>query len=318
MNSKYSRQAFTLVELLVVIAIIGILIALLLPAVQAAREAARRMSCTNNLKQLGLAMHTYHDTFKALTAGCHYSEIIEGDTDKRGGLGYPARGQMVWSAMILPFIEGNNLFAKTDFNVASFTAIDVSGDTGENSGHQNNKELANNAPKTFVCPSAPILIKAPIGTFKDYAVNGGIDGTLAERVTTHPTALFFRNSYLNMGAISDGTSNTFMLIESTNTYDFSNTQYNSGENGFAGYECGNPFIFVGDYSSGFARGGAAYPINSRSQYQWERVRAAKGWHTGGINVSLADASVHFVSETINITIYDAAYTRSGGESTSLP
>ena len=101
------RPAFTLVELLVVIAIIGILVALLLPAVQAAREAARRMQCSNNLKQLGLAFHNYHDVFKVLPYGSAWWGPSGRFGDNRG---------WCWNAMILPFIEQSAVHAKINFS----------------------------------------------------------------------------------------------------------------------------------------------------------------------------------------------------------
>lgn len=98
------RRGFTLVELLVVIAIIGVLVALLLPAVQAAREAARRMSCSNNLKQIGLALHVYHDAYRRFPAGWHGYDMATGQPN---WLGEPGWG---WCASILPYMEQRNLF----------------------------------------------------------------------------------------------------------------------------------------------------------------------------------------------------------------
>lgn len=100
---RSSRRAFTLVELLVVIAIIGILVGLLLPAVQAAREAARRMQCQNNLKQMGLALHNYHDTYNSFPGGT----TINGPC-----CGTPA--QMTWAIAILPFIEQSSIYNQYD------------------------------------------------------------------------------------------------------------------------------------------------------------------------------------------------------------
>ena len=118
------RPAFTLVELLVVIAIIGILIALLLPAVQAAREAARRSQCTNSMKQIGLALHNYHDTHRCLPVGA-----LPGWT---GGTGGDATSRWVhgtnWRAAILPYLEQESLYDKLNFNGASFCGY--SGDEG--------------------------------------------------------------------------------------------------------------------------------------------------------------------------------------------
>ena len=109
------RPAFTLVELLVVIAIIGILVGLLLPAVQAAREAARRMQCSNNLKQLGLALHNYHDTFRQFPI--NYSMSPAGPNGGGGNSGDGNSRQCAWMGMILPQIEQGNLYAQVNWNV---------------------------------------------------------------------------------------------------------------------------------------------------------------------------------------------------------
>ena len=124
------RGAFTLVELLVVIAIIGILIALLLPAVQAAREAARRMQCTNKLKQMGLALHNYHDTHRALPFG---------SGGRIGTPHYAIAG--TWPAMILPFIEQTPLYDRFNFKVPM--------------DHADNSEVVQALVAEFICPSDP-------------------------------------------------------------------------------------------------------------------------------------------------------------------
>lgn len=126
MNKKRfrrSERAFTLVELLVVIAIIGVLIALLLPAVQAAREAARRMQCQSHLKQIALSMHNYSDVHKSLCPGNLYLQSIYDKTDthgKGGPNGYYC-GMMGWPAFVLPHLEGSSIHAQIDFSCASYT-----------------------------------------------------------------------------------------------------------------------------------------------------------------------------------------------------
>src|SRR5688572_26000357 len=105
------RSAFTLVELLVVIAIIGVLVALLLPAVQTARESARRMKCSNQLKQFGLALHNYHDTHNSFPAGHMFRGIFDGNaTDAQGGSGFG------WGTAILPYIEQLSLYNQFNFS----------------------------------------------------------------------------------------------------------------------------------------------------------------------------------------------------------
>src|SRR3954468_17890191 len=110
MTRSRTRRAFTLIELLVVIAIIGILIGLLLPAVQKVREAANRIKCQNNMKQIGLAMHNYHDTNERFPVGIEFHQVNWGVNP-----GAPANVGWAWAARILPFIEQGNLDAKMDF-----------------------------------------------------------------------------------------------------------------------------------------------------------------------------------------------------------
>ncbi|MFI4874195.1 MAG: type II secretion system protein, partial [Blastopirellula sp. JB062] len=112
-RSQRHRQAFTLVELLVVIAIIGVLIALLLPAVQAAREAARRSQCSNNLKQMGLALHNFHDTFGRFPPGAS-------DNSTPFGNGYTSPGGHSWMAYSMPFLELGSAYDSCDFPNRSF------------------------------------------------------------------------------------------------------------------------------------------------------------------------------------------------------
>src|SRR5438093_341312 len=113
--NRRRRDAFTLVELLVVIAIIGVLVALLLPAVQAAREASRRSKCTNNSKQLGLALHNYHDVFKVFPI--NYAQSAQGFNGPSGNSGDNDSRQCSWMALILPYIEQSNLYNSINWNL---------------------------------------------------------------------------------------------------------------------------------------------------------------------------------------------------------
>ena len=136
------RSAFTLVELLVVIAIIGVLVALLLPAVQAAREAARRSSCTNNMKQLGIALHNFHDTFNRFPPGGARDQQPFGTHATGGGWGSS------WKVYILPYIEQNAIYDKWLFD-------------GANSGytHASNMVYTNRLKiATYRCPSSPVPV----------------------------------------------------------------------------------------------------------------------------------------------------------------
>lgn len=150
MLQRNNRRGFTLVELLVVIAIIGILIALLLPAVQAAREAARRAQCANNLKQIGLAFHNYHDTYRALPAG---GNVAFKDTT---GLSVNSLSSSnSWSTVILPFLEQMTVYRQYDLNVSTWDPL--------------NAEAVANVIAGYICPSVAgadrkITYTIPVGT----------------------------------------------------------------------------------------------------------------------------------------------------------
>ncbi|MDR1959166.1 MAG: DUF1559 domain-containing protein [Planctomycetaceae bacterium] len=337
-----SKAAFTLVELLVVIAIIGILIALLLPAVQAAREAARRMQCSNNLKQLGLALHTYHDAHQALPPGC----LIPGNvltangkavTDQQNGkvstngveLG-PSWNMISWAAFLLPYIEATALYEKVSFNDAAFLPIDVidtNKTTKTGTGLMPNEEVASLAPATFKCPSGPN--PAIKNTVKDYAGNGG--GTLLKRAAdgketwttvAYPdrsfgqagnSGLFNRASGYGFGDIVDGTSNTVAFIESHAQRPLIQTDGKSF----------NPFIWVSQSSHGLVisdSGSVVLSINSPNSAKISRgSMTAYSTHTGGVNAAVADGSVHFLSQTISHEyVYRAILTKANGESVSIP
>ena len=151
---RQKSRAFTLVELLVVIAIIGILIALLLPAVQAAREAARRTSCTNNLKQISLACHNFHDTYRKLPPSCYWDETPS------------------WFALVLPFLEGGNLHDAWDFTLRwhrdpQARARETEVDTYQCPSRQRPQKLS---------PSGVYFGEPhPAATYGDYAGNGGTE-----------------------------------------------------------------------------------------------------------------------------------------------
>ena len=200
-SSHVRRPAFTLVELLVVIAIIGILVALLLPAVQAAREAARRMSCGNNLKQLGLAMHNFHDTYNTLPYA------------RSGG----GQNRHTWAVLILPFIEQDPLHSNWKNPVTGVNQTD---------GYNNMTSiptLREAQVKGYYCPSRrnpPQLIDfdgpgagTNLGSASDYAVCTGDGGSLGDR-HTGMIPIITSGSHMqghNFAMITDGLSNTLLI-----------------------------------------------------------------------------------------------------------
>ncbi|HTN76184.1 MAG TPA: DUF1559 domain-containing protein, partial [Pirellulaceae bacterium] len=219
--SSRSRRAFTLVELLVVIAIIGILVALLLPAVQSAREAARRMQCQNNLKQLALACHNYHDSRMLFPPSSIWYNATEGGVNSTNNANLNAN----WAILILPYIEQQNLYDSFKFNVGIPDAT--------NAGPRSVRLTAMQCPSDGFS-SKPFNGSADASTNKlgdnwargNYAANAAL-GFMT--VTSHTTATVFNsaataeskgwqdtkkrgvmgaNVSLNMGEIRDGTSNT--------------------------------------------------------------------------------------------------------------
>ncbi|HTN77623.1 MAG TPA: DUF1559 domain-containing protein, partial [Pirellulaceae bacterium] len=182
------RPAFTLVELLVVIAIIGVLVALLLPAVQAAREAARRMSCSNNLKQIGLATHTYHDTFLTFPPGGTYA------------VGATSDGWSV-QARLLPYIEQGNLQNLIDWNLP----------------YNVQNAVTQTKVPVYLCPSEVNNRARPDGALTHYPLNYGVNmGTwfvFGPVQRSGGDGLVYPNSDTNFAAVMDGTSNTVAFAE---------------------------------------------------------------------------------------------------------
>ncbi len=302
---SYRRPAFTLVELLVVIAIIGILVGLLLPAVQAAREAARRMQCTNNLKQMSLAIHNYHDTFKKLPPG--------GITP---GTCCNTQSYINWAIAILPYVEQANLLAQYDQN--------------KTNEHPNNVAVVQQIVSLYSCPSDPFgtLLQRPassataIGNYRHGSYRGSSgwisrancyfdsDQWLASGCPEAHKGMFFsvgRNLQgIGLGAISDGTSNTLAIGEyttktSTNRGTFWAYPYTS-------YAMSSMTLssaqLIPDYDRSCALGGIC-------------KRGFGSMHTGGLNFSLGDGSVRFISNNTDMQILCNAATIANGEVSQL-
>lgn len=291
---RFERAAFTLVELLVVIAIIGVLIALLLPAVQQAREAARRMSCTNNLKQLGLASHNYHDTFGQFPSGW----IIP------NGGNYPNKNYWGWGTFLLPFIEQNALHDKINF---SYEWVNSSSIGNPNAG------LSTTPLSGFNCPSdvmGPINDKQNGNGTSNYIASYGNKGlNTSNYVTGSDRGIFTRNSNVGLRDVIDGTTNTILYGERTGklvgTSDFKAGLWVGVRSGEAGaYNCiGRGPSSATDYVNA---------INSTNT--WE---LAHSLHPGGANFALCDGSVSFFPETMNMLTYRYLIQRDDGQVVSI-
>ncbi len=288
-KNKFQR-AFTLVELLVVIAIIGILVGLLLPAVQAAREAARRMQCTNNLRQLGLAVHNYESANRRLPSGWIASNVH----------GEPGWG---WAAALLPFMEGSNLHNQIDFRLPIEDAVHA--------------QVRVTVIPTFLCPTdtgANVFeIAAGDGHDHDHNALAGVDdspeklfqlsksnfvgmfGTFElEDAPYNGNGMFYGNSRIKFRDVTDGLSNTLLVGERSSRLGGSLWQGNISEAaepharilGVADHGPNDPHAHFEDFSS---------------------------YHNGGVNFMRADVSVTYLSDSIDLRVYQAMATRAGGE-----
>jgi prepilin-type N-terminal cleavage/methylation domain-containing protein len=311
------RPGFTLIELLVVVAIIGVLIALLLPAVQKVREAANRTRCQNNLKQLALAQHNYHSANGNFTNGVPY---------KGGQFGamYPFsmtnNDGITWVTLSLPYLEQDALYQTANFN-ANF-----GGSAGTNDA------LRGTALSVMTCISDPARQAVAIAIFNkgNYCANAGIGPMMSYHGTAPPPSplntvttpgVFGYNSNTRLTDIVDGSSNTAM---------FSEIRRSTGDDfrGVMHYPEG-PFYmhnFVpNDLTPDWVR--TAFCVNSPDvpctgtfgSWSVRNIRmTARSWHLSGVNVAMADASVRFAPNTVTPAVWQAVGTMKAvpGEVTS--
>ena len=325
-------RGFTLVELLVVIAIIGILVGLLLPAVQAAREAARRMQCSNNMKQLGLAVHNYHDTYRTFPAAtyswksCQQTGTFVGNS--------PALNASGWLA-VLPFFENGNVSSQYSFSGAASMAVSTGGGStapiaGDPVLNGNGKLVAQKLP-IFICPSDPgdpfhvdnsdfYSIKNGSGlkgarTNYDFSVNCHINCNYFKSLASNVKNMFGENSDTKIASVIDGTSNTFMLGETT-------LDVVNGEGNAWGYR---GWVMIGVDGSCTKQNGRGLNVKDRGPTRPTQIPGqlgSWGWagsnHPGGCHFTLGDGSVHFVSDSINFTTLTNLCRIADGQVVQLP
>ena len=321
-----SRRGFTLVELLVVIAIIGILVALLLPAIQSAREASRRTHCSNNAKQIGLALHNYHDTYKAFPAGAWMfnaagvgsSSCTTADTSRREP----------WTVAILPFMELQSLYEQCDLT-AQFVCSN--GDSAPPVGSPN-RNVWETRVATYQCSSFPAK-SIPNNHSNYYGVMGGGPYAMGYCESNNSgrrfynNGILFQNSDVRLADVSDGTANTFMVGEQRYQL-LDGGRTDAHWMGWASTNRGGTSAVTGTLAA------AQLPINSFDSHgdKWDTAFGSGGfplghgfhqrtfgsYHPGGCHFVLADATVRFINENIDANAYFYLAIRDDGEAISPP
>lgn len=309
-RSHTHPRGFTLIELLVVIAIIAVLIALLLPAVQQAREAARKTQCKNNMRQLGLALHGFHDTFGVFPAS--------GWTTS--GPGNPAGKYVGWRPLILPYIEQENLKKLYDFN--------------SNWWEGTNPTAAGVTVMTFICPSAPsrpgILTAVakpprPAMTFPvpiagtDYEAIMGVQPAAVDPVkynSSNRFSIMARNSAVRMADILDGSTNTIAVVECSARpvvyRDGAAVSGLSNDQGISWADSEGPFSI--DFASPDGSQEGCTPLAGCDEVMNRRNdNEPYSFHTGGSHFLFADGRVQFVGESVDFRVFAALCTRAAGE-----
>ena len=326
------RNGFTLVELLVVIAIIGVLVGLLLPAVQAAREAARRMQCSNNLKQLGLACHNYESSFSKFPPSAIVNFSVT-STGNNGSWGVHGR--------ILPFLEQGNLYQSIDVNIAWDSQMAI-----------NNLKIP-----TYACPSDPgsDLVRDP-GSGRpllyptSYGFNFGRWFVYDPSIRRGGDGMFFPNSFLQFRDCRDGTSQTLLAADVkawtpynrnggpsttamptnqseaevivTSGTDFKLTGHTEWPDGRV-HHTGFTVVMPPNAIVRHTNGGQVYQQTDFNSWQEGRNGAAgsptyaiitsRSFHPSVVQVGFVDGSVRSIPDTVNLSVWHALGTRAGGE-----
>lgn len=330
------RAAFTLVELLVVIAIIAVLISLLLPAVQAAREAARRMSCANNVKQVGLALHNFESARREFPASWRPVMGAAGSID-----GWSAQAQ------VLPYIEQLQLNDEIDFELSyNDTSIQIGADPPQ--------PIGSTRIATYLCPSEtgdrmrlkngapyfyPLTYGMNVGTWFVYRPTDGVGGDGAFYPAGFTRARDFRDGLSNTVAVAEvkawtpyfrnkADANPGMPMTPSDVCALAGTfKQNSGHTEWVdgrSHQAGVTATFTPNTQTLCSDSGAEYDVDWTNQQEGKSdsistyaAVTSRSYHPGGVNVGLMDGSVRFVGDTVELMVWRSSFTRSGEEPASL-
>ncbi|MEW4565874.1 DUF1559 domain-containing protein [Bremerella sp. JC770] len=307
---RLARAAITLVELLVVLTIIGGLAALLIPSVMKARESARRMHCANNMRQLGLGLHQFHDTFRVFPAS-GWTEPGPGNPD----------GQFVgWRPLILPYLEKSSVYAQYDFTMHWWEGSNI--------------QTASIALPVFRCPSVPsqpsvvaatdhpprpgMVFSLPLASTDYEALMGvkpdSIDPTRYNN--SNRFSIMHRNSRKSFRDVADGTTNTIAVVECSARPDVYRLRKRiaslENDQGICWADSEGPFSLDLSSSDGSLEGclpvnGCTYAMNRRNDNE------PFSFHASGLNAIFVDGSLDFIAESVDAYTFAALATASGGE-----
>ena len=289
------RRGFTLIELLVVMAIIGVLVALLLPAVQMAREAARRTQCRNNLKQIGLALHNYEGSFRVFPPSS--TSIIDYGVWTANPSQYHLHS---WASLILPNLDQANLYNQVNYNVSALNPI--------------NAAVASQKIVVYRCPSFPgqdysqeplYVALSPQYAIRNYVALGA---TTVGKLWQLPDGALYPRFPIRMADIRDGTSNTILVAETREQNAAVWIDGGTASLTSRRYDDANPPSYAGpqiaiNYTPYYLAAGQGI----------DSLWGPSSLHTGGANHLFGDGSVHFLSQNMDAGVYDALVTRAGGE-----
>ena len=312
-----NRCGFTLIELLVVIAIIAILVSLLLPAVQQARAAARRSSCKNNVKQIALALHNYHDVHNKFPAG-HL---------ETGTSGPAYRHQIGWLTYLLPYVEQS-----TVYDLIDFTQIGPSNASPNPNGSATNNAAFHAAGganiSVFICPSDPVSRVDTVWAPSNYLGSQGPDCSCRGKSCR---GIFGHDTWMSFSDITDGTSSTVAFGETTKgDLDVGTLQDNyfyrpSGGNAQVIDTCQGGTLSRSDRATVWLGGNPQHNMLSTNRgpndLRFDCIApnngctnfAARSAHAGGAHFGMCDGSVQFMSENIDTGVIQALGSRNGGE-----